>query len=126
MRSENAPLLEPVEICSALLHLQAGDMVPPTIYVKDYQDGQVPSWKVAETVQQGAIRVLVLIDSGAPIHATLWEPEGYPGRDVWVQSGQVLASQMYLWRPGCDHEFNKMCDLVQQARHVAQGKASCR
>ena len=100
-----------------LKDLQPGDLVPPALYVLDYRDGERPRWQV-QAVEE--------LDSGGR-KLTLVDPDN--GKDdlfadllptvslvVLTWPTKTLRTQPFLFGTS----FNTLCDLDQQARHVAR------
>ena len=118
-RRDYPPLIEPEAVYRALASLQAGDVLPPEVYISDYATGQIPAWTVHSSEQKGSMLQLILIDPDATIQETLWEPAAVIARQVLTGSRLSLATPHYQLKEGYGPK-NMMCDLIQQARYVAK------
>jgi hypothetical protein len=118
-RRDYPPIIEPEAVYTALASLQVGDVVPPEIYISDYDTGQIPAWTVHSSEPKGSLLQLTLIDPDAAIQATLWEPAAVVARQVLTGPRQSLATPHYQLKEGYGPKA-MMCDLIQQARYVAK------
>ena len=100
-RNEYPPLVEPEAVYAALAALHVGDVVPPAVYISDYDTDTIPEWTVrSRELDTYGHLTLVLIDPNMPIAATLWEPAAEVARTIHSSPRRTLATPHSQLRPG--------------------------
>lgn len=123
-RCDCPPTLEPRAVYQALKPLYLGDAVPPQIYVSDYNDGEIPDWRIRYRERQGASVLLIAFD-----HSNAYWPGGQPATqlclfddEVRYPAVRILSSPRKTLRSavvefsGLDGWPSQMCDMLQQAK----------
>jgi hypothetical protein len=108
-RWDCVPLHEASAIHAVLVGLFTHDVVPPEIYISDYENGEVPQWEVVEREEHGILTILTLIDKIQPL----------AGVEVFACATKILAGPHYRYSPGCVKARNPLCDIRQNARQMA-------
>jgi hypothetical protein len=100
-----------------LVGLKVGDVVPPQVYICDYEDGRIPAWQVLHIVEHEGCRRLTLIDPESA-HITLWE-RSYVALDVVAFPTKVLATSLYISTGEPEPRYTNMLgDIRQRGRQI--------
>jgi hypothetical protein len=117
-RSQVLPLASAADIYAVLVHLHAGEFVPPQVYIRDYQDGTIPPWMIREIEAHDRLLIVTVCDEQAPVQATLFAPAHLVARDIFTMPTKTLAGPLYGYYPGCVHARNPLADIRQYARQI--------
>ncbi|GCE48500.1 hypothetical protein EI42_04825 [Thermosporothrix hazakensis] len=112
------PLSEATAIYDVLSKLKVGDLVPACVYIRDYVDGQIPSWRVAHIIESPPSRRITVIDPDNVKEPTLWEEESWIALDIVALPSKVLATDLYCFT-GKPHYTNMLGDIRQHGRKIS-------